>query len=152
MSTGSPDEYVGEVEGGSLAPASPAELQNNLGLRLHEGERIVADVQPSKWWTLGRYIITLGLWAIWRGRNHYVLTNERIIHIKGIISKTERSAPLSRIQDAELNRSPLTGGKVVLSTAGGSLGFNTIAPLTRADALALHDALMPLIRHTRSGV
>ena len=152
MSIGSADEHADEVDGGSLAPESPAELQNTLGLRLHEGERIVADVQPSKWWTLSRYIFTLGLWAIWRNRNHYVLTDERIIHIKGIISKTERSAPLSRIQDAQLNRSPLTGGKVVLSTAGGALGFNTIAPLTRADALALHDALMPLIRHTRSGV
>jgi membrane protein YdbS with pleckstrin-like domain len=128
------------------------EVSSTKGLRLHDGERVVMDVQPSQWWTLGRYVFTLGLWAIWRKRNHYVLTSERIIHFKGIISKTERSAPLARIQDAQLNRSPLTGGKLVLSTAGGSLGFNTIGPLTQADALAFHDALMPLLGATRQGV
>ncbi len=59
--------------------------------------------------------------------------------------KTERSAPLVRIQDAQLHRSPLTGGRVVLSTAGGSLGIENIAYLRRADALAFADALTPLL-------
>jgi hypothetical protein len=49
------------------------------------------------------------------------------------------------VQDVQLKRSPLSGGEVTLSTAGGSLGIESIKLLTRDDALALADALVPRI-------
>jgi hypothetical protein len=113
------------------------------GLRLHPDEEIVLEMLPSSWWTLGRFVATLGLWAIWRKRHRFILTNQRIIVSKGIVSKSEQSVPLSRVQDAHMHRSPLTGGRVALSTAGGSLGVEYIGPLTQADALTFADALTP---------
>lgn len=127
----------------STEPAAPATPDNRL--RLHQGEHVVLEVLPSKWWTLNRYIVTLGLWGVWRKRHRFVLTNQRVVLLKGIVSKSERSAPLSRIQDAHLRRSPLAGGAVALSTAGGPLGVDLIGPLTQADALRFADALTPLL-------
>lgn len=136
----------------TLQPDEESIEATNPPIRLHPNERVLIDILPSKWWTLGRYVFTLGLWTIWRKRHHYILTNQRIVLTKGIINKTERSAPLSRIQDAQLHRSPLTGGRVALSTAGGALGVEGIAYLTRADALALADALTPLLGGQQQGL
>ena len=136
------------VQESAAAAAGMAEASGDLSpppIRLHQDERIIMDVLPSKWWTLGRYIFTLGAWAIWRQRHHFVLTNQRIVVTKGMINKSEGSAPLNRIQDAQLQRSPLTGGRIKLSTAGGPLGVDSIGPLTQADALAFSDALTPLL-------
>ncbi len=110
-------------------------------LRLHDGETVVLEMLQSSWWTLGRYVFTFGLWAIWRKQHRYVLTNQRVLLLKGIISKTEQAVPLDRIQDAQLRRSPLTGGWITLSSAGGPLGVGRIGPLTQADALRFADEL-----------
>lgn len=110
-------------------------------IRLLDDEEIVLDLMLSAWWTSGMYVLTLGLWAIWRPRHRIVLTNQRLVVTRGIVSKSERSVPLARIQDVQLRTSPLSGGEVRLSTAGGSLGVDTIRMLTRADATALADAL-----------
>jgi uncharacterized membrane protein YdbT with pleckstrin-like domain len=120
-------------------------------VRLHENERVVTTVLPSHWWTLGRYIFTLGLWYFWRKRHVYVLTNERVIAVKGIINTREASAPLSRIQDLHLKRSIFTGGTVAWSTAGGGLGVTQIKNVTRADAARIADAMTPLIGREHSG-
>jgi membrane protein YdbS with pleckstrin-like domain len=133
-----------------VPPASQA--VGHIILRLHEGEEVILEMLPSRWWTLGRYIFTLGLWGIWRKRHRFVLTNQRIVRTKGIVSKTERSAPLTRIQDAQLHRSPLTGGRVTLSTAGGDLGVESIGPLTQADTATFADALTPLLGRYAAGV
>lgn len=117
-------------------------------IRLHDEEEILVDLMPSVWWTWPRYLFTLGLWKFWRARHHFVLTNQRVVVAKGIINKTEQSVPLNRIQDAALRRSPLTGGAVVLSSAGGPLGVGVIGPLTRAEATQFADTMTPLIGRT----
>lgn len=111
-------------------------------LRLQEGEEVVTDVLPSKWWTLSRYICTLGLWAIWRTRHRWVLTNHRLLALRGVIGKHEQALPLERIQDVSTQASPFSGGSIRLSTAGGQLGFTSIGPLTRADAYRFADAII----------
>jgi uncharacterized membrane protein YdbT with pleckstrin-like domain len=103
------------------------------------------DVLPSAGWTAGLYLVTLGLWGIWRRRTHFVLTNQRIVLTKGVLNKTERSAPLTKIQDSILRRSVFNGGSVTLSTAGGPLGIEQIGPLGNNVAIAFHDALTPLL-------
>jgi membrane protein YdbS with pleckstrin-like domain len=117
------------------APSSDAPI------RLLPDEEIVPDLMLSAWWTLGLYVFTLGLWAIWRPRHRIVLTNQRLVVRKGIVNKSEVGIPLARVQDVHLKTSPLNGGVVTLSTAGGSLGIGSIAMLTRADATALADSL-----------
>ncbi len=113
-------------------------------IRLQPGEEVVMDVLPSKWWTWPLYLWSLGLWAIWRKRHHFILSNQRVVMTKGVVSKTERTVPLDRVQDAQLVRSVVSGGRVKLSSAGGPLGFETIGPLSRAEALAFADELARL--------
>ena len=128
-----------------------ASVQIPASVQLNEGERVLDAVLPSAWWTLGLYIFTLGLWAIWRKRHVYILTTERLIVVKGIISTSQVSAPLSRIQDLHLKQSPFTGGKVEWSTAGGPMGVTSIRNVTRADARRLAQEMSPLIGRERSG-
>jgi hypothetical protein len=76
------------------------------------------------WWlvTLVYYILTLGLWEIWRRRHYIALTTERLVYAKGIVLfKVSRSVPLSRIQDATYERRFIAGG-IEISSAGGSFG------------------------------
>lgn len=114
-------------------------------IRLQPGERILMEMLPSKWWTWAFYVCSVGLWGIWRKRHRYILTNQRIVLTKGLISKSVRALPLDRIQDANLHTSPFSGGRVKLSTAGGILGTESIKQLTRRDAKAFIDLLSPLI-------
>ena len=112
------------------------------GLRLQDDEHVILDVIPSAFWTLGRYVFTLGLWTFWRKRHRWVLTDHRIIALKGIISRHEQAVPLERIQDVVTATSPFSGGKVKLSTAGGQLGIASIGPLTRQTAYDVADAIV----------
>ncbi len=121
-------------------------------VRLHPDEKVLVEVLPSKWWTGSLYIFTFGLWELWRRRHRYIVTDQRVIAMRGVISKSERSIPLARIQDVQLRRSPLQGGCVTFSTAGGSLGFERILGLTRDDALAVSDAMVPLVGRDVAGV
>ncbi len=114
---------------------------SDVPIRLQPGEEIVLDLMLSPWWGFARYVFTLGLWAIWRPRHRIVVTDQRLVIVKGIINKSERSVPLARIQDVQLQTSAFSGGAVQLSTAGGSLGVDAVRQLTRADATALADAL-----------
>lgn len=110
-------------------------------LRLQPGEQVVLDMLPSAFWTMARYIFTLGLWAIWRSRHHFVLTNQRVLMFQGILTKGERSVPLTRLQDVTLVRSVLVGGFVRMSSAGGTISIQRIGPLTREDARVFADAI-----------
>ena len=115
-------------------------------VRLNAGEEILYDELPSAFWTGGIYFFTLGLWAVWRGRHHFLLTNQRVMITKGIVSKSEQSVPLVRIQDVSLQRSLLAGGYVKLSSAGGGISVEKIGPLTRERAREFADKLSEITR------
>ena len=66
-------------------------------VRLHPDEAIVVDMVPSAFWTMLLYLFTLGLWAIWRSRHHFVVTNQRVMILTGIVTKHEMAVPISRI-------------------------------------------------------
>lgn len=121
-------------------------------VRLNATEQILRDELPSPFWTWPLYVKTFGLWAIWRGRHHFMLTNERVILLKGIVSKTEQTVPLSRIQDVNLMRSLLTGGYVAISSAGGGLGIERLGPFTRERAREFADALSQALPRRDDGV
>jgi hypothetical protein len=61
--------------------------------------------------------------------------------MKGIVSKQEKAVPLSKIQDTSLTRSIVSGGSIVLSSAGGTLSIQAVGPLTRANAQVFADAV-----------
>lgn len=138
----------GPVDDGEAQPADGSDGEAPAPpIRLLSGEEIVLDLKLSAWWTLGLYIVTLGLWTFWRKRHRILVTTQRLIVIKGIINKSEAVIPLERIQDVRLKTSPFFGGQVVLSSAGGGLlGVQRISQLTRADARELAHELNARVR------
>ena len=103
-------------------------------LKLNQGESVILDETPSAFWTWPLYVFTLGLWSIWRSRHRFILTSQRVIVRKGIISKSEQTVQLARIQDVNVVRSLIAGGSIAISSAGGALSIRKIGPLTRAKA------------------
>jgi membrane protein YdbS with pleckstrin-like domain len=111
-------------------------------IRLQAGEQVLLATIPSALWTWSAYGCTLGLYHFWRIRHHWIVTNQRFISQRGLIARHERALPLERIQDVSTKASPLTGGSVAVSTAGGVLGVGAVGPLTRQGAYDFADALM----------
>jgi membrane protein YdbS with pleckstrin-like domain len=111
------------------------------GLRLQDDESVVLEFLASPFWTMGRYLFTLGLWEFWRRKHRWVITNHRIISLRGLISRHEVGIPLERIQDIHTKTSPFTGGHVALSSAGGALGISSIGPVRRQYAYDIADTL-----------
>lgn len=118
-------------------------------VRLGEGEYVLREEVPSAFWTGGQYFVTLGMWAIWRSRHRFYVTNERVIATQGVVTRSERSVPLSRVQDVDLTASVLAGGFVRLSSAGGGLGVQRLGPFTRRRAREVADQLSEMIRSHR---
>src|SRR3979411_3108457 len=56
----------------------------------------VPAAMPSVWL---RWLVTLGLYEIWRRRTKFIVTNRRVVWRQGLINRSERSAPLRRLQD-----------------------------------------------------
>lgn len=121
-------------------------------IRLNTGEHILRDDLLSPFWTWGLYCVTLGLWEVWRRYHRMVLTNQRLMIVKGIVFKSERSVNLGRIQDVNLERSFLTGGYVTVSSAGGPLGIERFGPFTQAKARDFADAISEAIPRGGDGV
>ncbi len=114
-------------------------------IRLQQDEQVVLDMLPSAFWTAPLYVVTLGLWAVWRQRHHFILTNQRVVVAQGIVTRREKAVPLSRVQDVRLIRSYLVGGRVLMSSAGGPLSIQTVGPLSREHARVFADAVGPRI-------
>lgn len=121
-------------------------------IRLNPGEQIMDDEMPSAFWTAPLYAVTLGLWVIWRNRHHFLVTNQRVIIMMGILTKSERSIPLARIQDVSLLRSIFFGGYVRISSAGGTLGIERLGPLSRERARQFADAIAQVVPALGDGV
>jgi len=134
-------------EAGTNVSKTTAERRLPTGIELHSGERLVASIYP--WWlaTIGYYLLTLGLWEIWRRRHFIALTDQRLLHGKGIVlSKSLRSVPLSRVQDATYDRKLWAGG-VQISSAGGSFGNLSDATFRPKQAKEFVHLLNEHIRH-----
>jgi Short C-terminal domain/Bacterial PH domain len=122
------------------------------GVTLQDGETAERVIYPpiSRTWPL--YLPTLGLWEIWRRRHYLALTNQRLMHGKGIVMiKTHRSIPLARIQDATYTRVMWLGG-VQISSAGGESGTLKDANYSPKDARAFVDAVNKATTHPGPGL
>ncbi len=110
-------------------------------MKLGPGESIVISATPAA--TFGvwaRWVFTCGLYEIWRRQHRFMVTNQRVIVTKGILNRTERVVPLSKVQDVTV-RTGLFTGYVVLSSAGGALGIEQLGPVWRRQAGAIADAI-----------
>jgi uncharacterized membrane protein YdbT with pleckstrin-like domain len=102
----------------------------------------VPAAMPSVWL---RWLITLGLYEIWRRRTKFIVTNRRVVWRQGLINRSERSIPISRIQDVTTHKG-LLAGWVELSSAGGTTGVETMGPVWNASVDRMAQAIDSLLR------
>ncbi|HEY9375854.1 MAG TPA: PH domain-containing protein [Jiangellaceae bacterium] len=75
--------------------------------RLFDDEEVVFVAHPGRLATVPRFVLTLGLYSFWRRHDTWVLTDQRVLLGKGIMRRSERSIPLSRVDDVTFARSGL---------------------------------------------
>jgi hypothetical protein len=71
---------------------------------LMAGESVHDVEHPSRFIRFPRYLLTLGLYGLWRKRDTSVVTNRRLLIGKGIMNRKERSIPMGRVRDANYGR------------------------------------------------
>jgi Bacterial PH domain len=71
---------------------------------LQRGESLVLVARPARSVVWPRYLVTLGVYGIWRKRHTFVLTDRRVLIGRGVLVRTERSIPLDRVHDAVYRR------------------------------------------------
>lgn len=144
--TGSAGSWEANGQGLGRAQASPNGIAGKL--RLHQGETPLLAYQPSLGGCWLQMLLTLGLYAIWRSETVFAVTNQRVIYKKGILSKTERSVPLSQVQDATVFTQLWVAG-VQISTAGGAPSIERLAPITPSQARAFADRVLQSAHQVR---
>lgn len=120
-------------------------------VKLQAGEEIVLEVLPSPFWTAKIYIMSFGLWEIWRRRRQSILTNQRLIVLAGLITRKQTVIPLARLQDVNVKKSPFSGGRITLSSAGGNLGVEFIGPLSLRNARLFEEKISEQMARFHSG-
>jgi hypothetical protein len=109
----------------------PEQVPKSLrGIDLQPGETVIVMARPSRGVTWPKYLYTLGLYGIWRKRHTFVLTDRRILAGEGVFNRSERSIPLSRVEDASFRRRGLAAYCDVLVTARGPRRTERLGPLS----------------------
>ena len=67
-------------------------------------EEVVATATPSRLVNLPKYVLTLGLYELWRRRDTTVVTDQRILFGSGIVNRNEQSVPLKNVVDVVFRR------------------------------------------------
>lgn len=79
-----------------------AKEQRVRGVNVQNGESVLMVARPAIAAVWPRYLMTLGLYGLWRRQDISVLTDRRVLLGKGIISRREQSIPLTRIEGREV--------------------------------------------------
>jgi hypothetical protein len=107
------------------------------GFTLQPSENLVLMTHPSRGVTWPKYLYTLGLYGIWRKRHTFALTDRRILVSKGIFDRSERSIPLTRVDDASYNRRWFAGYCDLIVGNRGSRRSERLGPLSGSAAKRL---------------
>jgi hypothetical protein len=87
--------------------------------------------------SLPKYLYTLGLYGIWRKRHVYVLTDQRLLVGKGVVTRTEDSIPTSRIEEVTFFRRGAGAYCRIVVTVHGRRRLELVGPLLARDARRL---------------
>lgn len=107
------------------------------GIDVDHDEVVVMVARPSIAAVWPKYVITLGLYGLWRRQNITILTDRRVLVGKGIVSRTEQTLPLSRINDAVYVRKGLYAYCEIASTLRGRSHVQRVGPLSVRQARRL---------------
>jgi hypothetical protein len=104
---------------------------------LFPDEEIVIAATPARFASLPKYVLTLGLYEMWRRRNTAVVTDQRILFGSGIFDRNEQSIPLRNVMDVVFRRRGLNSYAEVAVTKRGKSSVTTVGPMTGSAARRL---------------
>jgi hypothetical protein len=107
------------------------------GIDVERGETVLLLARPSIAAVWYRYVITLGVYGLWRRQDLSVLTDRRVLVGKGIVRRTERSIPLHSINDAVYLRKLFFAYCEISSTVRGRNHVLQVGPLSARKARRL---------------
>ena len=114
----------------AAAPSSPPRMRRSLHARLFDDEQVLVVVRPSRVARIPRYIVTLGLYGIWRKRDESILTDQRILLGKGVVRRDERSIGLHRVQDVSVAHRAFYSYADITIDERGRPAVKRIGPIT----------------------
>lgn len=103
---------------------------------------------PSTW--VG-WVLSLGLYELWRRRNVLAIDGREIVAGHGIVSRHDRTLPLGRVQDVTVHR-VLWWARVTVSTAGGGPGIVKAGPYRTVDAREFASRVRAVIADSHASV
>ena len=65
---------------------------------MEPGERVVFHELPVRGARLAAYIFSLGLFELWRRRTHFIVTDRRLIAVRGVVSRDRQIIPLDLVE------------------------------------------------------
>ena len=101
---------------------------------LYPEETVVMAATPGRLATLGKVVFTLGLYELWRRRNTAIVTDKRIMFGSGIIRRSEKSIPLSKVIDVSFSRKGLNAYAEVTVTDRGQRKNRLVGPMSAPEA------------------
>jgi hypothetical protein len=108
----------------------PEPVPKKLRGFLQPGETMIVMARPSRRVTWPKYLYTLGIYGIWRKRHVFVLTDRRILAGEGVFNRSERSIPLTRVDDASYRRRGLAAYCDVVVMSRGTRRTERLGPLS----------------------
>ena len=108
----------------------PEQVPKKLQAFLQPGEIMIVMARPARRVTWPKYLYTLGMYGIWRKRHLFVLTDRRILAGEGVFNRSERSIPLTRIEDATFRRRGLAAYCDVVVMSRGTRRTERLGPLS----------------------
>lgn len=125
--------------------ARPAPRQRNgrvpRRLSLRSGESVVTVVHPSRAFSLPKYAATLGLYGIWRKRHTYVVTNQRLMIGKGVVTRREWTIPFRKVEGVSFVRRGPGAYAEVQAISRGRREIDAVGPLSARDARRVVSAI-----------
>ena len=119
-----------------------AKEQRVRGVNVQNGESVLMVARPAIAAVWPRYLMTLGLYGLWRRQDISVLTDRRVLLGKGIISRREQSIPLTRIEDARYVRKGLFAYRDLESVVRGRSQVRRVGPLSARLARRFTDEIV----------
>ncbi len=109
---------------------------------LQPGESLVMVAHPTLWAVWPKYLLSLGLYGLWRKRDVSVLTDRRLLVGRGIVFRTEHSIPIERINDAMYVRRGLNAYCEIASLLSGRPFRQQLGPLSARAARRFTEAIV----------
>lgn len=110
-------------------------------ISLRTNESVIMVTHPSRILALPKYLLTLGLYGIWRKRHTYVVTDQRLMIGQGVVNRRERAIPMRRIEGVSFLRRGAGAFCEIESLTGGGREVDTIGPISSRDARRMVSAI-----------